>query len=321
MLLTIWCNAQLTDKATEQLISATQEHRLVFGERVSNLSRAVPDPRVEEAEVVFGQPDPEQMIALENVRWMHITSAGYTRYDRDDLLSALRSRGAAFTNSSSVYNEPCAQHVLAFMLAHARQLPASLADQLGSRAWVYGDLRPQTRVLRGETVLLLGFGAIAQRLVQLLEPFGMRIVAVRQSVRGDESVETVPVSSLEAVIGSADYIVDTLPARASTEGLLSRQFLDLIKPSALFYNIGRGTTVDQDALVAALNSGRLAAAYLDVTEPEPLPADHPLWSARNCFITPHIGGGFAREYEGLVEHFLGNVRRYVEGERLVDRIV
>jgi phosphoglycerate dehydrogenase-like enzyme len=94
-----------------------------------------------------------------------------------------------------------------------------------------------------------------------------------------------------------------------------------MKPGAVFYNIGRGTTVDQDALLAALRSGKLAAAWLDVTEPEPLPDDHPLRAEANCFITPHIAGGHANEAETLVRHFLENFKRYQDGSPLLDRVM
>ena len=102
---------------------------------------------------------------------------------------------------------------------------------------------------------------------------------------------------------------------------MNRLALQAVKPGGIFYNIGRGTTVDQEALRAALESGRLAAAYLDVTDPEPLPPDHPLWATRNCFITPHTAGGRDDEFEQLVRHFLANLLRFEAGIPLLDRIV
>ncbi|MCG8554141.1 MAG: hypothetical protein MJD61_02455 [Proteobacteria bacterium] len=94
-----------------------------------------------------------------------------------------------------------------------------------------------------------------------------------------------------------------------------------MKPSACFYNIGRGSTVDQSALLAALRQGRPAAAYLDVTQPEPLPPDDPLWDTPNCFVTPHSAGGHADESERIIAHFVGNLRRFERGERLHDRVI
>jgi phosphoglycerate dehydrogenase-like enzyme len=102
---------------------------------------------------------------------------------------------------------------------------------------------------------------------------------------------------------------------------MSAARLALMKPDAAFYNIGRGTTVDQAALLTALREGPLAAAYLDVTDPEPLPPTHPLWDQPNCFITPHAGGGHRGEYERLIRHFLDNLQKFEAGERLNDRIL
>jgi phosphoglycerate dehydrogenase-like enzyme len=94
-----------------------------------------------------------------------------------------------------------------------------------------------------------------------------------------------------------------------------------MKAGAIFYNIGRGSTVDQSALLEALASGRLRYAYLDVTDPEPLPAEHPLWAQPNCFITPHTAGGAVDEFERLAKHFVGNLRRFEAGERLINRVM
>ena len=115
--------------------------------------------------------------------------------------------------------------------------------------------------------------------------------------------------------------MNILPAAAGTEGYFDAGRLAKMKPGAIFYNIGRGTTVDQAALRSALESGRLAAAYLDVTDPEPLPPDHPLWSAPNCYITPHTAGGHRQEVERLAAHFLNNLKRFEAGEPLADRVI
>jgi phosphoglycerate dehydrogenase-like enzyme len=115
--------------------------------------------------------------------------------------------------------------------------------------------------------------------------------------------------------------MNILPDNPETRGFINAHKFAVIKSSAVFYNIGRGTTVEQDALLAALQSGQIGAAYLDVTDPEPLPAEHPLWTAPNCFITPHTAGGFDREPEALVKHFLANLDRFVAGGDLRDRVI
>ncbi len=116
-------------------------------------------------------------------------------------------------------------------------------------------------------------------------------------------------------------MIDILPDNAASRGFVNADLFSAMKRGAVFHNIGRGTTVDQDALVVALRSGRLSAAWLDVTEPEPLPEDHPLRMEPNCFITPHIAGGHHAEDETLVRHFLENFRRFVACEPLRDRIL
>jgi phosphoglycerate dehydrogenase-like enzyme len=119
----------------------------------------------------------------------------------------------------------------------------------------------------------------------------------------------------------ADHVVNLLPGNQSTAGYFNEDKFRLMKPGALFYNVGRGSTVDQVALLAALERGSLGGAYLDVTTPEPLPPDHPLWSAPNCFITPHSAGGTVSEQHEQVEHFLENLRRYAAGIELLNRII
>lgn len=314
--LTIWSNANFDGDALAALVSEVGDHQLVRPEsQGNNLTAGGRSELLATADVAFGQPDPEQVIELPRLRWVHLTSAGYTRYDRPDVSAAIAGRNAWLTNSSSVFDDPCAQHVLAFMLAQARQLPAAFASQ---GQWAYNSLRGRSRVLRGETVLILGYGAIARRLVELVSPFDVKVVAVRQRVRGDEAVQVYPVSELPTLLPLADHIVNVLPSSSSADGLLDAQLFGVAKPGAVLYNVGRGSTVDQSALIASLESGHLAAAYLDVTTPEPLPSDHPLWRAPNCFITPHVAGGMQNEDLQLVEHFLANLRRFEAGQALQD---
>ena len=321
--LTIWCNTAFPDRALARLREGTAGHRLIFpdGLQTSNLTAGGPDPQMESADVAFGQPDPDQSMRLPRLRWVHLTTAGYTRYDRDDLRDAFRGRGAALTNSSWVYEEPCAEHVLAMMMALARQLPQCLTEQQTDRSWRATPHRLASQLLTGQTALLLGYGAIAHRLAELLEPLRMNLIGIRRRVKGGERITTYPVERTDEFLPAADHIVNILPANAETDRFFNEKRFAKMKPGATFYNIGRGTTVVQPALLEALKSGRLSAAYLDVTEPEPLPKDHPLWTAPNCFITPHTAGGHAQEFDRLVEHFLENLQRFERGEALRDRVV
>jgi phosphoglycerate dehydrogenase-like enzyme len=322
-MLTIWTNAQFADTPRALLAAGAKPHRLIFSTQLSasNLAKAAPDPALLEADIAFGQPDPEMALQSPRLRWVHLTTAGYTRYDGAEFRGKFGGRGGQLTNSSLVYAEPCAEQVLAFLLAQARQLPASHESQRTDRAWPYIERRARCRLLLGQSVVLLGFGAIGRRLAELLAPFGMDVVAVRRRPAGDENVRVVTEDQLDAALTGADFVVNILPDNPATVGFVNAARLAAMKPGAIFCNVGRGTTVDQEALLATLRSGRLGAAYLDVTEPEPLPPEHPLWTAPNCHITPHTAGGHDNEPERLARHFLENLRRFERSEALLDRVI
>ena len=149
----------------------------------------------------------------------------------------------------------------------------------------------------------------------------MNIVGVRRTPRGDESVPVKTFDQLEGLLPQADHVINILPAAQGTENFFARDRFAGLKQSAVFYNIGRGDTVDQNALCEALNAKKFRAAYLDVTTPEPLPPDDPLWTTPNCYITPHTAGGSVDELDRLVDHFLDNLSRYNRRETLRDRIM
>ena len=316
--LTIWTNAALAPAARERLEAgvAAGGHRLVVSAQASAsvLAAAGDDPALAGADVAFGQPDAAACRRLARLRWIALTSAGYTRYDNEETRDALRSRGAVLTNASSVFAEPCAQHALAMMLGLSRGLPASVAEQLGERRWMYFERRAESRLLNGQTVLLLSYGAIAKRLVELLAPFGMRFYALRRRAYSEAGVHVIAEEKLSAVLPLADHVINILPENDATHRYVNARRLAQVKRGAFFYNIGRGPTVDEAALIEALESGRLGGAYLDVFETEPLPAASPLWTTRNCWLTPHTAGGRTDQDEALADLFLDNLARFVAGD-------
>ena len=320
--LTVWCNASLSDDAEATIRSAISPSTLALasGAQKSNLVAGGSDEACRSADVALGQPDPADIIASTSLKWIHLTSAGYTRYDRDDIRTALKARGAIMTNSSSVYAEPCAQHLLAMMLGVSRQLPQALINQRSERAWPYLAMRKSTFLLKGQSAILVGFGAIASRLVEMLASFEMKLIGVRRTPTGRESIKTHATGEIDSLLADADHVVNILPSAKGNEHFFDAKRFARIKRGAFFYNIGRGDTVDQNALAAALQSGQLRAAYLDVTTPEPLPPDHELWTTENCFITPHSGGGHLEEPGRQVGHFLANWRAFMGGEAPVDRV-
>ncbi|HXM36632.1 MAG TPA: D-2-hydroxyacid dehydrogenase [Pyrinomonadaceae bacterium] len=322
--LTIWCNHDFAPEQAperELLIQGVGSHRLLIFEREEDGRNGAAREALQTADIAFGYPDAQTVGDCAQLRWVHLHFAGYTTFDRDDLKQRLIRHGTVLTNSSAVYEEPCAQHLLAMILSLARGLPAALDVQRGDKSWPMLAARSSLSLLNGQTVLILSFGAIAQRLVELLRPLKMNLIAVRREVRGDESIPVVPVSAVHEWLPRADHVVNILPANEDSHQFLNAERLASLKRGAIVYNIGRGTTLDQNALMRELRGGRIAAAYLDVTEPEPLPPEHPLWEAPNCFITPHTGGGHATEKQRQVNHFLDNLRRFEQGQALHNRVL
>jgi phosphoglycerate dehydrogenase-like enzyme len=318
--LIIWCDNDFTDAdqlEIARLRETLSEHQLaLFYE-----SGPDSDSALRAADVAFGYPNPEVVLESSTLRWVQLNSAGYTSYDHADIKNQMVERGIALTNSSAVFDEPCAQHLLAMITGLARQLPWAHSVQQTDRSWPMLPIRSASRLLNGQTVLLLGYGAIARRVIELLTPLHMNLIAVRRTVTGTETIPVSDLSRVDDLLTTADHVVNILPANEETQHFLNARRLASLKRGAIVYNIGRGVTMDQDALIRELVDGRVAAAYLDVTDPEPLPPDHPLWRAPNCFITPHTGGGHANEKERQVELFLENFHRFENGEPMINRIL
>lgn len=312
--LRIWSNVKYHDSAMQLLRDGTGENQLMLALEQTGTQPA-------EVEIAFGQPDPQLVKRSTTLRWIHLSSAGYDKFDTEEMRDALRARNAILTTSSAVYCEPCAQHLLAMMMGLARRLPEALEIQRGKRSWPTKELRAESYLLSGQTALILGYGAIAQRLAELLEPFRMKIVAVRRRITREEAILAISESEIEKYLPQADHVINTLPSNAGTRRFVNAERISLMKQGAKFYNVGRGNTVDQEALIEALNSGHLAAAYLDVIDPEPPPTNHPVWTTPNCFITPHSAGGHIGEEDRLVRHFLENLRRLSSGDKLLDRVI
>jgi phosphoglycerate dehydrogenase-like enzyme len=322
---TIWTNHGFRPEALElfQQGLVAGGHRLIHSPKssASVLAAGASDPSMNDADVAFGQPDVSDVVRLPRLRYVALSTAGYTRYDTPEFRGAMTSRGTLVTSSSQVFADPCAQQMLASMLALTRNLPVQLRNQDGPREWRYLEDRFTASVITGQNVLLLGFGAIGQRLAELLAPFGCQVTAYRRSPKGNEGVKIVTDAGLLAALGAADHVVNLLPDSPATKLLMDGARFAAMKRGARFYNVGRGTTVDQEALIASLKSGHVNAAYLDVMEPEPLPPSHPLWSAPNCYLTCHLGGGTGDQDLKLVRQFLENLRRFEKGEQLIDRIM
>jgi phosphoglycerate dehydrogenase-like enzyme len=236
------------------------------------------------------------------VRWVQLPAAGVENWvDRV-------ADGRVWTSAAGAYGLPVAEHALALMLAGARRL----ADCARVETWT----DPPARPLDGATVAIVGAGGIGRALMRLLEPLDVEVLAVTR--RGRDG--TLPASRLPEVLPAAHHVVIAAPATPDTRHIIGAAELDAMRDDAWLVNVARGTLVDTDALVAALAAGSIAGAALDVTDPEPLPDGHPLWSEPRALITPHIANPAATLRRYLAQHVQENVARFANGERLLSQI-
>ncbi|MCO5994812.1 2-hydroxyacid dehydrogenase [Actinoallomurus rhizosphaericola] len=220
--------------------------------------------------------------------------------------------GVTVCNGRGLHDASVAEHVLGLILAAQRELPRWVREQ-DEECW-----RPHfTRSLAGSRVLLLGYGSIAAAVEARLLPFEVEVRRVARRARPAESVHGV--GELPDLLPHADIVVSTLPLTAETTGLLDGRLLAALPDDALVVNVGRGGTIDTAALLAETGSGRLRAA-LDVTDPEPPPPGHPLWSAPNILITPHVAGGSATFYPRAERLIAEQLRRFAAGEPLLNQV-
>ena len=244
----------------------------------------------------------------DRIRWVQLPFAGIEDYVH------LLDDDRRWTCGKGVYAEPVAEMALALALAGMR----SVGSYARATTW-----RPTGAGvnLRGANVTILGGGGVTQALIPLLTPFDCHITVVRNRVQEMEGVDDV----LEAdryvdALPGADLVVVALALTAETEGIIGRSELEMMEPHAWLVNVARGKHVMTDDLVRALREGIIGGAALDVTDPEPLPDAHPLWSLPNCIITPHTANTPAMAQELLSERITTNVRRFAQGEELVGPI-
>ena len=321
--LKIYSDTPFGESALNLLKSGIGAHELVFPEVMAEsvLGQSVAGPAIRDVDLIFGQPDVPAVLEASKLQWMHVSTAGYTRYDNAEFRQEMKERGVVVTNSSSVYADACVEHFLAFLFAQSRQLLPNLASSCANGSEEWFGLRESAVPLAGQKMLILGYGTIARRMIEYLTPLKMEISALRRSPRGDEPVPIVTPDAMDEALSGADHVVNILPDNDDSHHFVNEDLLAKMKAGSVFYNIGRGRTVHQEALAAALNSGHLAAAWLDVTDPEPLPQDHVLRQASNCHISPHTAGGHRAESETLVRHFLANLERYQQNRPLLDQII
>lgn len=248
--------------------------------------------------------------------WVHTHSAGADR----PIYAELMAHHVAVSTSAGANADVVAQTALGAVLALSRRFPALMAAQ-ARREWaplVAGPLPPD---LAGQTVVLVGWGAIARRLQPWLAMLGLRVVVVRHSAEpAAPDVPTQRYADLPAVLPQAQWLLLACPLSAATRGLVDAAALARLPAGAMLVNVARGEIVDEPALIDALARGRLGGAFLDVFAQEPLPAESPLWALPGVMITPHAAGHAAGNAARVAAIFTDNLGRWLRGEPLVNRV-
>ncbi|OZG67344.1 D-2-hydroxyacid dehydrogenase [Bifidobacterium eulemuris] len=276
----------------------------------------VPEPLKARATAVIGNIAPEDCARYPRLEWLQTWSAGVDQYLADGVLGA----NVRLSNATGAYGQTVAEHMFAMMWSLMKNLPAYTRNQ-SARRW-----HDEGRALSpdGATVVVVGTGDIGSRFAGLAKAVGMRTIGVRRDPsRTAEHIDRmVGFDDLDTVLPQADVVAMSVPSTPQTHHLLDAHRLEMLKPTAIVLNAGRGDAIDPDALFDALCSSRLRGAGLDVTEPEPLPADSPLWNEPRCLITPHVAGGnhLAATEERIIAIALQNVRRYAAGEPLRNQV-
>jgi len=268
--------------------------------------------KLNRATVVIGWAD-GRILAESPVRYYFCGSAGFDAY----LRTGLEAReGFVMTSARHAMSAPLAEHVMAMMFALARLLPAHFKDQLDrhwQRRWHY-------RELAGSTVCVVGLGGMGTELARRCAGLGMNVIGVRKRAGKPHSiVERVHAStSLAEAVAEADHVAAVVPGGRATDRLFDREVFAAMRPGACFYTASRGSVTDEAALIAALESGHLGGAGLDVVEREPLSKESPLWAMPNVIITPHCAGLSAKLNDRLCDLFIENLRRLKGGEPLLN---
>lgn len=239
--------------------------------------------------------------------WVQLPWAGVDAFA--DVLARCARPGLVFTSAKGSYAQPVAEHALAMTLGLLRAFPR----RARAISW---DSEPRGISLYRKNVTIIGAGGIARELIRLLEPFGVRITVVRRSAgQVPGAFTTITTDRLGKALASADVVVVAAALTGQTHHLIGDEELAVMKPSAVLVNIARGPLVDPEALVHALNAEKIYGAALDVTEPEPLPDGHPLWTAQNILITPHMADTPEMTAPLLAERIRTNVAAFVAGTR------
>lgn len=266
------------------------------------------DALIGQCEILYGYIPPEKLRAAESLRWLACASSGVEQYLGEYLYA---NPGVILTNSAGAYGITISEHIIMTLLMLLRRMPEYNAVTAAHQWESLGRIRS----IYGSVITVIGTGDIGTAFAQRAKALGaahIRGVHRNNRVLPRCFDESYAVEDLDFALAGADAVIMCVPGTKETENLMTRERLGLLKKTSVLINVGRGSSLDQDALMDALNSGKIAGAALDVTTPEPLPADHPLWNTKNLILTPHVSGNMTLDItcDLDVNLFCDNLTRY-----------
>jgi len=292
-----------------ELEAILSDFRIVFNESVDTSS--VDAETAKNTVAIFGNPKADFLTLCPRLRWLQLQSAGANGYVNGELADSV-----ILSCATGAYGHAVSEHMLALTFELLKKLHLYRDEQAAGR-W---KARGQVKSIRNAVVLVIGLGDIGSAYARCMKALGSHVIGIRRTAHAkpDYVDELLLTSQLEEALPRADVIAMALPATQETAGLISRSQLAKTKKDAVIINAGRGSCIDTDALCDALESGDLGGAGLDVTDPEPLPADHRLWKLENAVITPHVAGARYMKETGeyVMKINLENARRFILGEPL-----
>jgi phosphoglycerate dehydrogenase-like enzyme len=302
----------LVGRADDELLAELQQ--AAPGVNLIAISAATPHD-IAAADATIGECSPQVLAQAVHLQWIQWGAAGVEKCVQQPLV---RERRPLITNTQRIAAPSMAEHVLALMLALSRHLPLFMREQQRQH-WVQWDDAPPSADLEGKTLLVVGLGGIGTEVASRAHALGMRVVATRASGHtGPDYVSYVGLpDELLKLTQDADFVVNCTPLTPQTTGIFNQGFFATMKHSAYFISVGRGRSTVSADLIAALGSGQIAGAGLDVVDPEPLPADSPLWRAPNLIITPHISARTPASQANYSLLLRENLRRYIAGEPML----
>jgi phosphoglycerate dehydrogenase-like enzyme len=292
------------------------EMNIVYLQDYARLPMELPDADIFVGSVLR-QAD---FLHAKKLKWVHSTSAGVTQLTYPEL----QSSGIVLTNASGVFSVPMAEHIIGLMLALARNFPDTVRQQ-DKAVWsqqILWDKPQRFSELNGNILLIVGYGSIGREVALRAKAFGMRVWGVTRSGKGDltHAEKIIAADDLNSSLPDADYILLCAPETPETQRLIGPEQFSAMKRGARLINVGRGSLLDEAALIAALKNGPLSGAAVDVTETEPLPADSPLWRAPNLFITPHTSAVSDRLWLRETALLMKLLEQWFDGRELSNRV-